>query len=124
MSDQSPVGNVEIGNTEGNNNTTIIAIIPDNLTPSGINPDNLVASIKDRLNSLEKKPRYEWIPITVMLAFGAYCVLLLASPLLLTLKGVAIADIQSITLVVASAMSGITGLLGVILGGRIKLFGK
>ena len=124
MSDQSPVGNVEIGNTEGNNNTTIIAIIPDNLTPSGINPDNLVASIKDRLNSLEKKPRYEWIPITVMLAFGAYCVLLLASPLLLTLKGVAIADIQSITLVVASAMSGTTGLLGVILGGRIKLFGK
>lgn len=123
MADQPPIDTIEIGNTQGNGNVTINAISVK-LEPSGISPDNLVSSIKDHLTDLEKPPRYEWTATTIVMAFGAYCVLLLASPVLLILKGVAIADIQAVTLAVSCAMSGITGLLGVILGGRVKLFGK
>lgn len=123
MPDQSANREIEIGNTQGNNNVTIIAIT-DRLVPSDIKPDNLVSTIKDHLNGLEKRPPYEWTTITVLIAFGAYCVLLLTTPFLLSSRGIAIADIQSMTLAVASAMSGITGLLGVILGGRMRFLGK
>lgn len=119
MEDQSSTNTYTIGNTEGDHNV-IINTITFKLEPSSVIPDNLVFSLNDRLAGLERKSSCDWSSALVVLTFSAYCMLLLCFPIWLVIKGYAISDVQSLILSVSCAFSGITGLLGVMLGEKVK----
>lgn len=80
-----------------------------------------IASLSDRLSTQMGLPKRDWATYAVLLVFVVFCLAIVFSPLWLYPRFSSSSDVQNLILSISSAMSGVTGLLGVLIGNRTRL---
>lgn len=97
-----------IGNDNRLNTYNIISAIPD-----------MLPEPQDSLTST----RPDYVTVAILGVFIAFCVVVIVAPVLLyqySARSPAMIELTGLILTLSSAMSGVTGLLGVIVGYRIR----
>ena len=86
--------------------------------------------IPPRLPSVEERKRlawhFDWVTYVLIGLFGLFCIATVVGPFLLfeySSRALGVGDVQNWILTLASIMSGLTGLLGVLVGYRIRDLG-
>jgi|Deesub1362B_J571_1020462.scaffolds.fasta_scaffold02417_6 hypothetical protein len=99
-----------LGNVIGDNSrstTNVIAILTNRLGDGTENPT--------------ENPRRDWAAYVVLFVFVVFCLAVIFSPLWLYPRLPSSSDAQHLVLTISSAMSGVTGLLGVMIGRHTRL---
>lgn len=122
MREKSKLDSLEIGTVKGNNNINITKVFnllshAELLTEQS---NNLISSIDSQLEEFERTPSRVSFSHIILIIFTFFFFALLITPAFLYFINTPIHDIQSITFLIASSLSGIVGIVGVILGRKIS----
>lgn len=83
---------------------------------------NVIAVLSNKLGGQVVLPRRDWAAYVILFVFVVFCLAIIFSPLWLSPQLPNSSDAQNLILTISSAMSGVTGLLGVLVGGRTRLY--